>query len=123
MFDNWKVYINGNPTLIEEQAKLILNRVGGTNRVVGRNKIDMIFNSPNGIYLDRTKFTGFKDVIIFTTVPVNLDEKGNIRTLTIDKGNIEVGRKDLDTSKLEQFFLFSKQISVDGEVRRKKILI
>ena len=61
-----------NPNLSKEQAaQLILNRVGGNNRVeienylevMSNGKTDMIFSSPNGFYLNNTGFINFRDVM------------------------------------------------------------
>ena len=120
--------ISNNPNITGDQAKLILNRVGGSNRTeiegvmeaIGKEKVDMIFSSPNGIYLDGAKFIGFKDVT-FTTAPAELNSEGNIQNLTINKGKVEIGRNGLDASKLEQLSLLSKQITIDGQVKGKNI--
>ena len=77
-----------NPNLTKEQAaRLILNRVGGNNRVeienwlevMSENKTDIIFSSQNGFYLNNTGFINF-DKAIFTTSRVDLDGNGEFST-------------------------------------------
>lgn len=116
--------INANPNITGEQARLILNRVGGNNRVeienylevVSKNKTDMIMSSQNGFYLNNTKFINFRNVT-FTTAPVNLDSNGNIAPFNIRTGNIEIGRNGIDASGVTQLALLSKQIYIDGPVK------
>ena len=66
--------IASNPNLSRNQAaRLILNRVGGSNRaeienwleVMSDRKTDMIFSSESGFYLNNTGFINF-DKVIFT---------------------------------------------------------
>ena len=63
-----------NPNLTKEQAaRLILNRVGGNNRVeienwlevMSENKTDIIFSSNQGFYLNNTGFINFDKVIFY----------------------------------------------------------
>ncbi|MBP9477967.1 MAG: hemagglutinin repeat-containing protein [Sebaldella sp.] len=113
-----------NPNLTREQAaQLILNRVGGNNRVeienylevMSNGKTDMIFSSPNGFYLNNTGFINFKDVM-FTTSNVNLDANGNIMPFNIRGGDISIGREGINAEGVRYLALLSQKINIDGQI-------
>ena len=113
-----------NPNLSKEQAaKLILNRVGGNNRVeienylevMSNGKTDMIMSSPNGFYLNNTGFINFRDVA-FTTANVNLDANGNLMPFGIRGGDIQIGRQGINAEGLRYLALLSQKINIDGQI-------
>ena len=113
-----------NPNLSKEQAaQLILNRVGGNNRVeienylevMSNGKTDMIFSSPNGFYLNNTGFINFRDVA-FTTANVNLDVNGNLMPFGIRGGDITIGRQGINAEGLRYLALLSQKINIDGQI-------
>ena len=113
-----------NPNLSKEQAaQLILNRVGGNNRVeienylevMSNGKTDMIFSSPNGFYLNQTGFINFRDVA-FTTANVNLDANGNLMPFGIRGGDIQIGRQGINAEGLRYLALLSQKINIDGQI-------
>ncbi len=113
-----------NPNLSREQAaKLILNRVGGNNRteienyleVMSNGKTDMVFSSPNGIYLNNTGFINF-DKVMFTTANVNLDANGELMPFGIRGGDITIGRQGINADGLRYIAFLSQKINIDGQI-------
>ena len=113
-----------NPNLSKDQAaQLILNRIGGNNRVeienflevISHDKTDVIFSSPNGFYLNNTGFINFRDVM-FTTSNVNLDANGNIMPFNIRGGDISIGREGINAEGLRYLALLSQKINIDGQI-------
>ena len=107
-----------NPNLTKEQAaRLILNRVGGSNRVeienwlevMSENKTDIIFSSQNGFYLNNTGFINF-DKAIFTTSRVDLDGNGDLLPFNVRGGRIDIGREGINAEGLQYLALLSKQM-------------
>jgi filamentous hemagglutinin len=116
-----------NPNLTKEQAaRLILNRVGGNNRVeienwlevMSENKTDLIFSANQGFYLNNTGFINF-DKVMFTTSRVNLDGNGDLLPFNIRGGKIEIGREGINAEGVRYLAFLSKQISIDGQVYAK----
>ena len=113
-----------NPNLSREQAaQLILNRVGGNNRVeienylevMSNGKTDVVFSSPNGYYLNNIGFINFRDVA-FTTANVNLDANGNLMPFGVRGGNITIGRQGINADGLRYLALLSQKINIDGQI-------
>ncbi|MBP9479502.1 MAG: hemagglutinin repeat-containing protein [Sebaldella sp.] len=113
-----------NPNLSREQAaRLILNRVGGNNRteienyleVMSNGKTDMVFSSPNGIYLNNTGFINF-DKVMFTTANVNLDQNGELVPFNIRGGDIIIGRQGINAEGLRYIAFLSQKINIDGQI-------
>ena len=116
-----------NPNLTKEQAaRLILNRVGGNNRVeienwlevMSENKTDIIFSSQNGFYLNNTGFINF-DKVIFTTSRVDLDGNGDLLPFNIRGGKIEIGREGINAEGVRYLALLSRQMYIDGQIYAK----
>ena len=116
-----------NPNLTKEQAaRLILNRVGGNNRVeienwlevMSENKTDLIFSSHNGFYLNNTGFINF-DKVIFTTSRVDLDGNGDLLSFNIRNGRIDIGREGINAEGVRYLALLSKQMYIDGQIYAK----
>jgi filamentous hemagglutinin len=116
-----------NPNLTKEQAaRLILNRVGGNNRVeienwlevMSENKTDLIFSANQGFYLNNTGFINF-DKVMFTTSRVDLDGNGDLLPFNIRGGKIEIGREGINAEGVRYLAFLSKQISIDGQVYAK----
>ncbi|MCP1226169.1 hemagglutinin repeat-containing protein [Sebaldella sp. S0638] len=116
-----------NPNLSKEQAaRLILNRVGGNNRVeieaflevMSHDKTDVLFSSTNGFYLNNTGFINF-DKVMFTTSRVDLDGNGNLLPFNVREGNITVGRDGINAEGVRYLALLSKSINVDGQINAK----
>nr|WP_256478730.1 hemagglutinin repeat-containing protein [Sebaldella sp. S0638] len=116
-----------NPNLSKEQAaRLILNRVGGNNRVeieaflevMSSNKTDMVFSSTNGFYLNNTGFINF-DKVMFTTSRVDVDGNGNLLPFNIRGGDITVGRDGINAEGVRYLALLSKSINIDGQIHAK----
>jgi filamentous hemagglutinin len=116
-----------NPNLTKEQAaRLILNRVGGNNRVeienwlevMSENKTDLIFSANQGFYLNNTGFINF-DKVIFTTSRVDLDGNGDLLPFNIRGGKIEIGREGINAEGVRYLAFLSKQISIDGQIYAK----
>ena len=113
-----------NPNLSREQAaQLILNRVGGNNRVeienylevMSNGKTDVVFSSPNGYYLNNIGFINFRDVA-FTTANVNLDANGNLMPFGVRGGDITIGRQGINADGLRYLALLSQKINIDGQI-------
>ena len=116
-----------NPNLTKEQAaRLILNRVGGNNRVeienwlevMSENKTDIIFSSNQGFYLNNTGFINF-DKVIFTTSRVDLDGNGDLLPFNIRGGKIEIGREGINAEGVRYLALLSRQMYIDGQIYAK----
>jgi filamentous hemagglutinin len=116
-----------NPNLTKEQAaRLILNRVGGNNRVeienwlevMSENKTEVVFSSNQGFYLNNTGFINF-DKVMFTTSRVDLDGNGDLLPFNIRGGKIEIGREGINAEGVRYLAFLSKQISIDGQVYAK----
>ncbi|MCP1226240.1 hemagglutinin repeat-containing protein [Sebaldella sp. S0638] len=116
-----------NPNLTKEQAaRLILNRVGGSNRVeienwlevMSEKKTDIIFSSQNGFYLNNTGFINF-DKAIFTTSRVDLDGNGDLLPFNIRGGQIDIGREGINAEGLQYLALLSKRMYIDGQIYAK----
>ena len=116
-----------NPNLTKEQAaRLILNRVGGNNRVeienwlevMSENKTDIIFSSNQGFYLNNTGFINF-DKVIFTTSRVDLDGNGDLLPFNIRSGRIDIGRDGINAEGVRYLALLSRQMYIDGQIYAK----
>ena len=113
-----------NPNLSREQAaKLILNKVNGSSRteiehyleVMSNGKTDVIFSSPQGIYLNNTGFINF-DKVMFTTANVNLDANGDLMPFNIRGGDITIGRQGINADGLRYIAFLSQKINIDGQI-------
>ena len=119
----------GNPNLTTVPAKVILNEVTSGNQtrlngslIVAGEKAHVIIANPAGIHCDGCQFSNTSHVTLTTGRPIF--SQGNIRGYNVIEGTIDIGNHGLVLHDDINTYLdiFSRSLSVKGEVRAKDIL-
>nr|WP_241391001.1 filamentous hemagglutinin N-terminal domain-containing protein [Yersinia frederiksenii]ULG20075.1 heme utilization protein [Yersinia frederiksenii]ULG20168.1 heme utilization protein [Yersinia frederiksenii] len=113
----------GNPNLVNQTAKIILNevtsnkqsRLYGSLSVIGQ-KAHVIIANPSGISCNGCQFTNTERVTLTTGVPIF--NSGVLTGYDVNQGNISIDGNGLKyNDNLDNFLeLFSASLNIDGEI-------
>ncbi len=107
------------------EANLIIAEIKGKNRTdingyveVAGKKADVIIANRNGIAVNGGGFLN-SDRVTLTTGRLNI-ENGDIKSIEVSEGNIQIGEKGIDALNLSELELIGKTIDVAGLIKGSK---
>jgi len=121
-------YIPGNANLNGRAAAVILNEVTGTNRSelkgyteVAGSSARVIVANPHGITCDGCGFINTPQATLTTGVPQIKD--GQLKSYSVDNGEILIGGAGIDVSGLDAFDLITRAARINGDIHAGRLSI
>ncbi len=116
--------VQGNPNLSSSgPATVILNEVISSNRSllegaleVHGGRADVIVANPNGVTCNGCGFVNTPRVTLSTGRP-ELNRNGSLKSLLVEKGDINIGLNGANLDSVNAFELVSRKISIGGPVK------
>lgn len=114
--------VQGNPNMVRGTARLIINEVtsnklshlAGYTEVAGK-AANVIIANPNGIRVDGAGFINVPKATLVTGRPT-YDAAGNLSTLTVSGGHIEIAGNGLDGRNQDELTILSRAIAVNAGI-------
>ena len=119
-------YVQANPNLGRGTAKLIVNEVTGTNKTamkgfleVAGDRAGVIVANPNGIAVNGGGFLNTSRAMLTTGRPRYADS-GDVASLQVTDGTIQVDGKGLDASEPDQVDMLARAVQLNAGVWAKE---
>lgn len=114
--------VQGNPNMVRGTARLIINEVtsnklshlAGYTEVAGK-AANVIIANPNGIRVDGAGFINVPNATLVTGRPT-YDAAGNLSTLTVSGGSVEIAGNGLDGRNQDELTILSRAIAVNAGI-------
>ena len=114
--------VQGNPNMVRGTARLIINEVtsnklshlAGYTEVAGK-AANVIIANPNGIRVDGAGFINVPKATLVTGRPA-YDAAGNLSTLTVSGGLVEIAGNGLDGRNQDELTILSRAIAVNAGI-------
>ena len=114
--------VQGNPNMVRGTARLIINEVtsnklshlAGYTEVAGK-AANVIIANPNGIRVDGAGFINVPKATLVTGPPT-YDAAGNLSTLTVSGGLVEIAGNGLDGRNQDELTILSRAIAVNAGI-------
>lgn len=115
-------YVAGNQNLANGAASVILNEVTSTSRSqlngyieVAGQQAQVIVANPNGITCNGCGFINTSRGVLTTGTPV-LGTSGNLDSLRVTGGDIQIGMAGLNASNISQLDLIARSVQANGQL-------
>ena len=119
-------YVQANPNLGRGTAKLIVNEVTGTNKTamkgfleVAGDRAGVIVANPNGIAVHGGGFLNTSRAMLTTGRP-RYAESGDVASLQVADGTIQIDGKGLDASETNQVDMLARAVEFNAGVWAKE---
>lgn len=121
--------VGANPHLgTSGSARIIINEVTGAGRssLTGLTEVaggaaETIIANPWGIDCDGCGFINMPAATLTTGQPVF--EAGAFEGLSVERGDIRIGRDGLDASTIDRLNLFARALQLDGAIHAKDLIV
>ncbi len=121
--------VGANPHLSASgSARIIINEVTGTGRSsltgiteVAGDAAETIIANPWGIDCDGCGFVNMPAATLTSGRP--LFEAGEFKGLSVERGDIRIGRDGLDASAIERINLFARALHLDGAIQANELTV
>lgn len=114
-------WIQGNPWINGEAARIILNEVNSNNPSflngyieVAGNKAQVVVANPSGISCDGCGFINANHVVLTTGIPIL--ENGNLKDYLVERGVVTIQGKGLDASTTDYTEIISHAVAVNAGI-------
>ncbi|WP_195891165.1 hemagglutinin repeat-containing protein [Megasphaera massiliensis] len=119
-------YVQANPNLGRGTAKLIVNEVTGTNKTamkgfleVAGDRAGVIVANPNGIAVNGGGFLNTSRAMLTTGRP-RYAESGDVASIQVADGTVQVEGKGLDASETDQVDMLARAVQLNAGVWAKE---
>ena len=121
--------VQGNPNMVRGTARLIINEVtsnklshlAGYTEVAGK-AANVIIANPNGIRVDGAGFINVPKATLVTGRPT-YDAAGNLSTLTVSGGLVEIAGNGLDGRNQDELTILSRAIAVNAGIWANDLML
>lgn len=119
-------YVQGNPNLATGAASVIVNEVTSLNpsylngfTEIAGSKASLVIANPNGIRVNGGGFLNTSRALLTTGRP-EYDPSGNLESLRVTKGTVDISGQGLDASRTDRLDILARAVSINAGVWAKE---